>query len=40
MVIAGLQSLAAEVEERAQLTHAETCEPLENFCNNFTLQSE
>ena len=40
MVIGGLQSLAAEVEERAHQTHVETCEPLENFCNNFTTQSE
>lgn len=40
MVIGGLESLAAEVEDRAQQTHADICEPLENFLNNYTTQAE
>lgn len=39
MVIGGLESLATEIEERAQQTHQDTAEPLDNFLNNYTNQA-
>lgn len=40
MMVGGLESLAAEIEEAAKQTHNDTSEPIDNFLDNYTSQAQ